>query len=69
VTTTGTTGAGPPKGELPCGTVGGRASSVPDPREPVQFEAEGAPVVTPTVAAVLARIVRTLRDRQKREAA
>ena len=69
MTKTDATGGGPPGGELPCGTVGGRASSVPDPREPVRFEAEGAPVVTPTVAAVLARIVRTLRDRQKREAA
>jgi hypothetical protein len=31
--------------------------------------AEYAPQVTPNVAAVLARIVRTLRDHQKREAA
>jgi hypothetical protein len=31
--------------------------------------AEDAPQVTPNVAAVLARIVRTLRDHEKREAA
>lgn len=61
--------AGSPVGKAPCDNVGSRASSRPDQREPIQFVAAGAPVVTPTVAAVLARIVRTLRDRQKREAA
>ena len=55
----------PPLATAPRGTVGGRPPADYGRREPVQFEAEGAPVVTPTVAAVLARIVRTLRDRQK----
>ena len=65
----GPTPAGSSVGKAPCGNVGSHASSGSDQREPIQFVAEGAPVVTPTVAAVLARIVRTLRDRQKREAA
>lgn len=69
MTTASRTPAGSPVSKAPCDNVGGRASSDSDQREPIQFVAEGAPVVTPTVAAVLARIVRTLRDRQKREAA
>jgi hypothetical protein len=35
----------------------------------VQFVIEDAPQMTPDVAAVLARIVRSLRDHQKGEAA
>ena len=59
----------PPSADAPRGTVGGHPSSGSDHREPIRFMAEDAPQVTPNVAAVLARIVRTLRDHQKREAA
>ena len=50
------------------GTIGTDRSSASG-REPVRFAAEDVPQMTPTVAAVLARIVRSLRDHQKREAA
>jgi hypothetical protein len=46
-------------------TLGDRASSGTEGREPLQFVAEHDPVVTSEVAAVLARIVRGLRDREK----
>lgn len=46
-----------------------RASSAQEHRKPIDFVAECAPVMTLNVAGVLARIVRTLRDHQKREAA
>jgi hypothetical protein len=59
----------PTKAKAPQSTIGGRRSSDSDHREQVQFVTEAAPQVTPNVAAVLARIVRTLRDHQKREAA
>ena len=55
----------PPIAKAPRDTVGGRPSSDSGPREPIRFMAESAPQVTPNVAAVLARIVRTLRDHQK----
>ena len=61
--------ANPPIAGAPRSTVGGRPSSGSDHREPIRFMAEDAPQVTPNVAAVLARIVRVLRDHQKREAA
>jgi hypothetical protein len=38
-------------------------------REPLLFVAEEPPVMNPDVAVVLARIVRTLRERQERDAA
>lgn len=69
MTKAGPTPPGPPVGKAPRGNLGGRASSDAEHRNPVHFVAEGEPVLTPNVAAVLARIVRTLRDRQKREAA
>jgi hypothetical protein len=49
----------------PRATVGGRPPSHSAHREPLSFMAESAPQVTPNVAAVLARIVRALRDHQK----
>jgi hypothetical protein len=58
-----------PVGKAPRGTVGGHALSDSEHRPPLDFVAEDAPVVTPNVAAVLARIVRDLRDHQKHEAA
>ena len=58
-------GAGPPVGQTPRATLGERATSGTEPRAPLQFVAEGDAVVTPEVAAVLARIVRGLRDREK----
>jgi hypothetical protein len=59
----------PTKSKAPQSTIGSRQSSHSDQREPIQFVTEAAPQVTPNVAAVLARIVRTIRDHQKREAA
>ena len=59
----------PTKAKAPQSTIGGRQSSDSEHREPIRFVTEAAPQVTPNVAAVLARIVRTLRDYQKREAA
>jgi len=64
---TGTSDPSPRK--PPRGTVEARASSTQEHRKPVDFLADCAPVMTPSVAGVLARIVRTLRDHQKREAA
>jgi hypothetical protein len=61
--------ADPPLEKAPRGTVEARASSTQEHRKPVDLVAECAPVMTPNVAGVLARIVRTLRDHQKREAA
>ena len=61
--------ANAPPGKAPRGTVGARASSTQEHPQPVDFVVECAPVMTPNVAGVLARIVRTLRDHQKREAA
>jgi hypothetical protein len=58
-----------PLGKTPRGTVASRASSTSELRQSIEFVAENAPVMTPNVAAVLARIVRALRDHQKREAA
>jgi hypothetical protein len=57
-----------PAGNGRRGTIAGESSSAAR-REPVRFEADEAPKMTPSVAAVLARIVRSLRDQQKREAA
>ena len=57
--------AGPPVGQTPRATLKERATSGADARRPIQFVADDEPVVTPAVAAVLARIVRGLRDRQK----
>ena len=62
---TGPARAGPPLGQTPRATLNERAISGADARAPLQFVAEDEPVVTPEVAAVLARIVRGLRDRQK----
>jgi hypothetical protein len=63
----------PPEADSPL-SKGHRGTITTDPssasgREPVRFVAEDVPQMTPTVAAVLARIVRSLRDQQKREAA
>jgi hypothetical protein len=60
--------ADPPPGKGHRGTIETGPSSASR-REPVQFVIEDAPQMTPNVAAVLARIVRSLRDHQKREAA
>jgi hypothetical protein len=46
------------------GTVDSSDTSVADHHPPLHFEADGIPVVTPTVAAALARIVRALRAAQ-----
>jgi hypothetical protein len=59
----------PPLADAPRGSVGSRPGSDSGPRDPIRFMAESAPQVTPNVAAVLARIVRALRDHQKGEAA
>lgn len=56
-----------PAGERPRGTVGSRATATH--KEPIRFMAECAPVMTRDVAAILARIVRTLGDQQNHEAA
>ncbi len=56
-----------PAGERPRSTVRSRAT--PAYNEPIQCIAEGAPVMTRDVAAVLARIVRILRDPRNHEAA
>jgi hypothetical protein len=45
-----------------------RASSDSECRRPISFVTEDVPVMTPSLAAVLARIVRTVRDLQEREA-
>jgi hypothetical protein len=50
-------------------TVATDVSHTSEERRPIDFLAEAVPVMTPTVAAVLARIVRTLRDHQEHEAA
>jgi hypothetical protein len=50
-------------------TVRGREASIAEHHTPLVFEANGPPVVTPTVAAALARIVRALRAAQSHEAA
>lgn len=49
-------------------TVLNRNASIADHRRPLRFETDAIPVVTPTVAAALARIVRALRATQSREA-
>jgi hypothetical protein len=59
---------GPPSRKRPRGTIGTDPSPASG-REPVQFVIEDAPQMTPDVAAALARIVRSLRDHQKGEAA
>ncbi len=59
---------GPPPREGPRGTIETDPSDASG-REPVQFVIEDAPQMTPDVAAVLARIVRSLREHQKGEAA
>ena len=51
------------------GKVGVQGSAVEGCRKPVHFMAVDGPVMTPDVAAVLARIVRTLSERQKGKAA
>jgi hypothetical protein len=61
-------GANAPPGKARRVTIGTDPSSASR-REPVQFVTEDVPQMTPSVAAVLARIVRSLRDHQKREAA
>jgi hypothetical protein len=57
--------AGPPVGQTPRTTLKERATCGADARAPLQFITGDEPVVTPEVAAVLARIVRGLRDRDK----
>lgn len=60
--------AKPPLGKGHRGTIE-PGPSVASRRDPVYFVIEDAPQMTPSVAAVLARIVRSLRDHKKREAA
>ena len=55
----------PPFTNAPRDSVEGRPASLSGRSEPIRFMAESAPQVTPNVAAVLARIVRALRDHQK----
>lgn len=51
------------------GKVDAKGSALGGRRKPVHFVAVNDPVMTPDVAAVLARIVRSLGERQKGEAA
>jgi len=56
-------------GMTPRGSVDRRATSAPDRHAPIDFVAENEPVMNPNVAVVLARIVRCLRERERRKVA